>query len=302
MSREAPKIGLDNVYIAKVISDTADGIVYETPIPLKGAVNISINPNSSVDVDYADNGAFVSMNNRGVVDATLEMIDVDNAIIAQMLGQRYTRGVITEGSLDQSPYFAMMFRVLVASSGSTPVYHLFCYAKGRFSVPETTADTKKDTIDFGHITLNAQFINTNYDNKLICSHCRTDDPATQSDIVNSWFNNPILLPTQFQGVVTPSLVEGSTSSTAIVKFTAAVSVTFNLLSTTVLRNNTVCCFDASGNAVLFNVTLLDETPVAEPRLQISKFASAEPIKTIVITAGLKTTIGGSAVNTVLTIA
>ena len=48
---EAPRIGLDEVHIAKVISDDANGIVYDTPIALKGAVNASVNPNSDVATD-----------------------------------------------------------------------------------------------------------------------------------------------------------------------------------------------------------------------------------------------------------
>ena len=36
---EAPKIGLDNVVIAKVLSDSAEGITFGAVIPLKGAVS-----------------------------------------------------------------------------------------------------------------------------------------------------------------------------------------------------------------------------------------------------------------------
>ena len=111
---EAPRIGLDEVHIAKVISDDANGIVYDTPIALKGAVNATVNPNSDVATDYGDNGVFFVTNNRGNTEMNLELIDVDPTVLAQMLGQRKVNGVTIETPLDQSPYFAVGFRVWIA--------------------------------------------------------------------------------------------------------------------------------------------------------------------------------------------
>ena len=301
MSREAPKIGLDSVYIAKVLSDTADGIVYDTPIALKGAVNISMNPNSSVETDYADNGAFVTMNNRGVVDATLELIDVDNAIIAQMLGQTYASGVVTEKTLDQSPYFAMMFRIMVAGDTSNPVYHLFCFAKGRFSVPETSADTKKDTIDFGHTTLNAQFINTIYDAKILCSHLRTDDPNANGNYIIQWFTQPILTGIANTGALTFA-ISGTGSNVVLTATKAnAGSMWYKISLATVIRGQTVLALDESGNQVAFTATT-DDTASASPKLYLAKATGANDIAQVLITSGVQDSVGGRAVGQLLTLA
>lgn len=293
MSREAPKIGLDSVYIAKVVSDTADGIVYDTPIALKGGVNISINPNSSIDTDFADNGAFVTINNRGKVDAAVELIDVDNAIISQMLGQSYANGIVTEKALDQSPYFAMMFRVLVATEDSTPVYHLFCYAKGRFSVPETTADTRKDTINFGHTTLNATFINTQYDSKIICSHCRTDDPTVPSDIITNWFTTPTLTSETSNVTVNATLKTGSTSSEGNIEFSVTgSSAVFNILESSVINRQSIIFLDENGASLGVNLSF-DTIPSATPKIHYLKYSQSNAIKTIVITNSIRTSQGGT---------
>ena len=82
MANEAPKIGLDKVYIAKVLSDDANGITYDTPIALPGGVNATVNPNSDVATDYADNGAFFAANNRGNTEMNLELIDIDSDTLA----------------------------------------------------------------------------------------------------------------------------------------------------------------------------------------------------------------------------
>jgi phi13 family phage major tail protein len=194
---EAPRIGLDSVYIAKLISDDENGIVYDTPKALKGAVNATVNPNSSVETDYADNGAFFATSNRGNTEMSLEMIDVDPDVLAEMLGMNSSNGVTVETAMDQSPYYALMFRVWIAGKdgNGNNRYELFCYAKGKFSVPETGGATKTDSIDFRHISVTAQFVSTTYvpngqDSGTICTHCRTDNPSVSASVVANWFSAP----------------------------------------------------------------------------------------------------------------
>ena len=196
---EAPKIGLDNVVIAKVLSDDANGIVYDTPIALKGAVNATVNPNSDVAVDYADNGPFFSASNRGNTELNLEMIDVDVDVLAMMLGQAKANGVTLETVLDQSPDFALGFRVWLAGKDANDNnrYQYFWYAKGKFSVPETGGETKTESLNFGHISVTAQFTQTFFvpdgqDAGTICTHIRTDDPTASASLLEHWFEAPVV--------------------------------------------------------------------------------------------------------------
>ena len=98
---ERPKIGLSG--LARVIKDDENGIVFDTPFRIPGAVVATINPNSSVETDYADDGAFFAQNNRGNTELSLEMIDITPESEALMLGQRRVNGVTVETDLDQSP-------------------------------------------------------------------------------------------------------------------------------------------------------------------------------------------------------
>lgn len=199
MSAENPKIGLDNVVIAQLLTD--DGIhapTYGTPIALKGAVNATVNPNSSVETDYADNGAFFVTGNRANAEMTLELTNVAPATLALMLGQERANGITVEKPLDQAPYFAMGFRVWIGGTDAegNKIFEYFWYAKGKFSVPETGGTTKKDTIDFQHVNLTAQFISTLYqpdgNSGVICTHCRSDIDTTSATI-SAWFNSPVLV-------------------------------------------------------------------------------------------------------------
>lgn len=209
MANEAPRIGLDEVHIAKVISDDANGIVYDTPIALKGAVNATVNPNSDVATDYGDNGVFFVTNNRGNTEMNLELIDVDPTVLAQMLGQSKVNGVTVEAPLDQSPYFAVGFRVWIAGEkDGERRYQYFWYAKGKFSVPETGGSTKTESIEFGHINLTAQFAQT-IANGIICTHARSDDDETPASVIQNWFNAPVVSVSADLTALTVAIAESS---------------------------------------------------------------------------------------------
>lgn len=221
MSAENPKIGLDNVVIAQLLTD--DGIhapTYGTPIALKGAVNATVNPNSSVETDYADNGAFFVTGNRANAEMTLELTNVAPATLALMLGQERANGITVEKPLDQAPYFAMGFRVWIGGTDAegNKIFEYFWYAKGKFSVPETGGTTKKDTIDFQHVNLTAQFISTLYqpdgNSGVICTHCRSDIDTTSATI-SAWFNSPVLVTSADVSELSVTIAKVSTTKISI---------------------------------------------------------------------------------------
>lgn len=195
-----PKIGLDHVVIAKLKTDNAGNILptYENPIALLGAVQASVNPNSDVAVDYADNGAFFVSNNRANIEMSLEFTNVAPATLALMLGQDRANGITLERPQDQSPYFALGFRVWIGGTDEqgNKIYEYFWYAKGKFSVPESGGTTKQESLDFQHLSLTAQFVSTQYSpdgkgNGIFCSHCRSDID-TNAEVIQHWFDAPVL--------------------------------------------------------------------------------------------------------------
>ena len=247
MANEAPRIGLDEVHIAKVISDDANGIVYDTPIALKGAVNATVNPNSDVATDYGDNGVFFVTNNRGNTEMNLELIDVDSSVLAQMLGQQKVNGITVETPLDQAPYFAVGFRVWIAGEkGGAKRYQYFWYSKGKFSVPETGGSTKTESVEFGHINLTAQFAQT-IANGVICSHARSDDDEVSASVIQNWFNAPVVSVTADTSALTVAI----TSSTNKVTFTGSKGSEedFTFVEGSLINGQTIGVLDSQGNLV-----------------------------------------------------
>lgn len=291
---ERPKIGLSGLVLAKVLSDDENGIVYDTPVSIPGAVVATINPNSSVETDYADNGAFFAQNNRGNTELSLEMIDISPENEALMLGQTRSGGVTVETDLDQSPYFAFGGKILLAGSDASgdAVYEYFWYAKGKFSVPESGGETKRDTITFGHKNLTAQFVKTQYvpngqKSGSICTHCRTDDAGVPAATISGWFNQPIVQLSQSLSAVT---VAATTSAGKLVLTgSKGTSESFTFAEASAKLGETIIVTDSSGNAVAG--TLAFGGTATAPTITFTKAADANAFAAVTVTSGLKDNFG-----------
>ena len=292
---EAPKIGLDNVVIAKVLSDTADGISFGEVKALKGAVNATVNPNSDVAVDFADNGPFFSASNRGNTELNLEMIDVDVDVLAEMLGQRKVNGITVETPLDQSSDYALGFRVWLAGkdgSGNNR-YQYFWYAKGKFSVPETGGETKTDSLNFGHISVTAQFVQTQFvpagqETGTICTHIRTDDPTVPASVKANWFNAPVVQTASDNSELTVTVAYANSKVT----FTGAKDsgASFIFAKGSVIDGQTIGVLDSNG-ALVDGEYAVGTTASTSPTIVFTPSADAETSASAFVTNGLKDSFG-----------
>ena len=292
---EAPKIGLDNVVIAKVLSDSSEGISFGEVIALKGAVNATVNPNSDVAVDFADNGPFFSASNRGNTELNLELIDVDVDVLAQLLGQRKVNGITVETPLDQSSDYALGFRVWLAGkdgSGNNR-YQYFWYAKGKFSVPETGGETKTDSLNFGHISVTAQFVKTQYvpngqETGTICTHIRTDDPSVPASVKANWFNAPVVETASDNSELTVAISYANSKVTFTGSKDSGASFVFAKGS--VIDGQTIGVLDANGDLVVGEYAV-GTTASASPTIVFTPSADAETPASAFVTNGLKDSFG-----------
>lgn len=295
-SAENPKIGLDNVVIAKLLSD--DGVnvpVYDTPIPLRGAVTASVNPNSSVETDYADNGAFFVTGNRANTEMSLELTNVDPATLALMLGQRRANGITVETPLDQAPYFALGFRVWIGGTDAdgNKIFQYVWYTKGKFSVPESGGNTKAESIEFQHVSLTAQFVPTLYkadgNSGTVCTHCRSDID-TPASLIASWFNAPVFDVSVDTSKLTVAIAEGSTPGTITVTGTKASGEDCVFAAASVILGSTLIVTDSNGALVPGSVAVEDDEITFTPTVA---FTSSDVV-TVTVTNGVKDINGVSA--------
>jgi len=288
MAKENPVIGLDNVVIAELLSDDVNGVTYDTPIALKGAVNASVNPNSDVAVDYADNGPFFVMNNRGNTELTLELTNVDPAVQAKMLGQKRSGGITVETPMDSSPYFAMGFRVWVGGTdeNGNKIYEYMWLAKGKFSVPESGAETKKESVSFQHKNMTAQFVATIFvpngqDSGTICTHCRSD-VDTSSAVIANWFNAPVVsVASQANTITVTSAAQASDKLT--ITFAATTETT---IAEATANANNITVLNGDGEVIDGTFAIGVSGNVA-PTVVFTLADASKSVATVVIGAGVK---------------
>lgn len=288
MAKENPVIGLDNVVIAELLSDDVNGVTYDTPIALKGAVNASVNPNSDVAVDYADNGPFFVMNNRGNTELTLELTNVDPAVQAKMLGQKRSGGITVETPMDSAPYFAMGFRVWVGGTdeNGNKIYEYMWLAKGKFSVPESGAETKKESVSFQHKNMTAQFVATIFvpngqDSGTICTHCRSD-VDTSSAVIANWFNAPVVSVASQANTIT---VTSAAQATGKLTITFAATTATTIAEATANANN-ITVLNGDGEVIDGTFAIGVSGNVA-PTVVFTLADENDVVKTVVIGAGVK---------------
>lgn len=294
-TNENPVIGLDNVVIAPLTSDDGTSAPsYGSVIALNGAVQATVNPNSSVETDYADNGAFFVTGNRGVTEMTLELTNVAPDTLATMLGQTRANGITIETPLDQAPYFALGFRVWIGGTDSDgkKIFEYFWYAKGKFSVPESGANTKGENIDFQHKTLNAQFVPTLYkpdgNSGCICTHARSD-VDTASSVISTWFNAPVVSTSADTTALTVAIAQGANTSTITITGSKASGSEPVIASATATADNII--ITSGGDVVDGSFAVADN---------VVTFTSDDAMSgdvIVTVTSGLKDTSGVGATPT-----
>jgi phi13 family phage major tail protein len=229
----SPKIGVDMVYVAPLTdgTDVEGGTpVWGTPVRLSGAASVKANPNGSIVTDYADNGPFFIANARGNLQLALDMVDVDPDVRAAILGQTRANGITQEGTLDQAPYYAVGFRVWYGGKdGGANVYEYFWYMKGKFTVPEDGADTKKETVAPQHVMLNCEFAKLRA-NDAIVVRARTNAAGIVATTITNWFNSVVYKTTQSLTAVTVGTVVGDASDNTLTIPFAKSGETFQMVA------------------------------------------------------------------------
>ena len=110
------KFGLCNVHVAKITYGT-DGngnptITYGTPFAIKGAVNLSLDPNGDTADFYADNTKYFSSSANAGYSGTLEMALLNDTFRSDILGESVdSKGAYIENKDDTISDFALGFEV-----------------------------------------------------------------------------------------------------------------------------------------------------------------------------------------------
>jgi len=134
--------GIKNVHYAVATYDQTTGsVTYDTPKPLPGAVELSLEPRGEMAEFYADNTLYFSAQNNQGYEGTLSIALIPEDFAADCLGEtKGTDGVIAENATAKGKAFALLFEF---EGDEKAVRHAlyYCTANRPTLAQSTTTDT-----------------------------------------------------------------------------------------------------------------------------------------------------------------
>ena len=102
--------GLRNTHYA-VITETEDGVTYGTPKPLKGSVELGLEPNGDATEFYADDELYYSADNNQGYNGTLNIATISEDFAQDCLGEEMDEdsGTLAEVADAKPSAFALLF-------------------------------------------------------------------------------------------------------------------------------------------------------------------------------------------------
>ena len=177
--------GISDVYVAKVLTDTEEGMTFDTPERLMYVARVGKEVSSDSASLFYDNKAMAVINSEGSDAITVEGSALELKMLAKITGKDYDETldmfVDSERTVD---YFALGYKEKMLDGS----YRYNWRLKGTFSIPAVEANTENDGTDSNGQTVNFTGVYTEHkfekaNNKPVKGIVVTDALADVSD----WF-------------------------------------------------------------------------------------------------------------------
>lgn len=105
------KFNISNCHYATVsVDQTTGAVTFGTPVPMPGAVSLSLDPTGEPEPFYADGIAYYMINNNQGYDGDLELALIPESFRRDILMENAdTNGVLVENANSETGQFALLF-------------------------------------------------------------------------------------------------------------------------------------------------------------------------------------------------
>lgn len=179
----ARQVGLKDLTIAPLTSDTSEGVVYETPEYLERAITAKITPSASSSKLYSDDSVEEVISSFDSIKVEIETNQLSINSRSKLLGSKIVKGVLVENKNDVAPLLALGFRSM--KSDKTNYRHMWLL-KGSFELVEDEFETVAENMNSKTAKLVGTFYAREYDGnyRYIAD---TDQEEINKTIITDWF-------------------------------------------------------------------------------------------------------------------
>ena len=185
-------IGVQQLHIAEVLTDTASESTFGTPTPVPSVISIDITDNTENVTFYSDDVVEQVIPAFSGKEVTIELGYLTHEIEAKISGNTYENGVFIQDANATAKEFALLFRAPLSKGG----YQYVCLYKGVLSREGASYKGKEESIESSNVTLNGVFMPLQSNGKVSAKANSTDTGA--DEFTNKWF-------TKVQTDFTPAL-------------------------------------------------------------------------------------------------
>ena len=171
------KYGIKNVYYAVATQGTGGALTYDTPVPIAGAVSLSLEAQGDTNTFYADNISYYTSTANNGYQGDLEVALIPDSFRTDVLGETLdTKGFYVEKSNVPQVEFALLFQFEGDENGTR-----HCLYRCTASRPAVNGNTKEKSIEpqTESITITAM---PRISDEVVKSRC----PSTATDYA-TWF-------------------------------------------------------------------------------------------------------------------
>lgn len=177
------QIGLDHLVYAKVLTDTAEGMTFDTPKPWAPAQSADINPNTASGDLPGDDGIVIHIDELSSVTVTVGSTNLPTQVEADLLGKTIDEnGVLGTNKADKAPEIAIGFRTKNAENG----YTYYWFYKGTFAEYQRQLQTKGTDIAFATPSIVGTFKHP-LSGRNIFDKVNDTDESIPAAVITNWF-------------------------------------------------------------------------------------------------------------------
>lgn len=193
MSKYEEYMGFDNLVMAEVTADDAEGYVTGEVVPLAPAGEIKKSVETGSATKFYDNKPYLIIKSEGAdtVELVVPILPLDIEALITGKTQDDATKVLMDTGAPVTKYFAVGYRLL-KSDGT---YRYVWRNKGSFSMGDEEAKSKDDSTDSNNATITYTGITT--------THTFTKTGAGSKAMIADEFDDAIDVSKWFDAVVTP---------------------------------------------------------------------------------------------------